>query len=79
MTNNYNNLVSYVKRNRLGSTFDANALRSKLNVDPKEFTSIISKAVRSNLIMKVGTVPSEVPSHRGRQVGIYSRTVESYI
>lgn len=79
MTNNYRNLVSYVKRNRIGSTFDANMLRSKLNVTPKEFTSIISKAVNANLIMKVGTVPSEVPTHRGRQVGVYTRTFESYV
>jgi hypothetical protein len=71
MTNTYSNLVAYIKRNRLTSTFDA-------NTDPKTFSSVLSKAVRENLIHKVGVVPSDVPSHNGRQVGVYCRTARSY-
>jgi hypothetical protein len=78
MTNTYSNLVAYIKRNRLTSTFDANTLRTKLNTDPKTFSSVLSKAVRENLIHKVGVVPSDVPSHNGRQVGVYCRTARSY-
>lgn len=77
--NNYNKLVSYVKRNRLNSTFDANVLRDKLNVTPKEFTSIISKALNTKIMRKIGSVPSAVPSHRGRAVGVYTRTENSYV
>lgn len=78
----YSTLLSYVKRNKKSSTFDGNTLRDKLSsvkgLKPTQFGGVINRALRNNVITKMGETTSNDPRHHSGRVGVYSRGQNSY-
>lgn len=79
--NAYKLLLTYVKRNRYNSTFDTNTIRERLSlagIKPQQMSSVISQAVRTGVITRVGETVSTNPFHNSGRVGVYMRGTASY-
>lgn len=73
----YSVLSSYVKKSSRDRVFDMNTLRSKLTtvrgLSATQIPGVISKAVRTGLIVRVGETISDNPAHNSGRVGVYTR------
>lgn len=79
--NAYQLLLTYVKRNRYNSTFDTNTIREKLSsagIEAWQMSGLISSAVRTGVITRVGDTMSNDPYHKSGRVGVYMRGYASY-
>lgn len=74
-TSTYNHLMVLLKKYNKTARINTNRLREKMNCTPRTFGAALAAAVKNGEIFQVGSVPSDVPSHHGAEVGVYTRSL----